>query len=151
MAVTAAKASQLEMSLSASGVRLHGYAASIADSRVRLAATNDQRFVQSINSVIPLYNAELANYNAIARELGAREIPAKALIALQGFSDSVTDTASKLTEGSVNAVLGALEGAGETAKALPGILTGLLWVAGVGLVVYGLTQVRPIVQAVKSI
>lgn len=121
---------QLEARLSEAFTQLHGYAASIGDSRERYKTTGDPRYINAINNVIPLYNEALKRYNDIARQLGQSESPADFLVTLSEASDWLNNAA--VTAGGI--VVAGADKANTTIKylAVAAVVLGVAYIFGPG-------------------
>lgn len=127
---------ELEGQLSDAYRQLHAIAASLGQLKTQWTSSGDDRFKQGARELLPYFQAAIAKYQAIGRQLGRLEIPSDIMLTLSDFSDWSTD---KVIKPVVEGAAGAVKSVGES---LGGLLGLALAVVGVGLVVYLVAQFK---------
>lgn len=75
--------------------KLHGTAASLADSKARYQQTGDQRYLQSVASVLPLYKKMLERLADLYHMQGDGEVPSSFMLVLSDLSDWLVDNVAQ--------------------------------------------------------
>lgn len=100
---------------------LHGYAASIADSKQRFQATGDTRYIQSVQSMVPYYQRALQKAKDINAALSGQELPSSLDSFLATSLSWITDAIALAGTIGKNT----LEAAGQTVQQVPNVVKNL--------------------------
>lgn len=76
---------------------LHGYAASLADSKQRYKDTDDSRYLDSIKAIQPYYDAALQKARTISQALYHQDLPSSFMQGLSDVGDFFQNTIKNLS------------------------------------------------------
>ena len=83
---------------------LHGAAASLGDSKQRYDATHDPRYLQSVKSVYPLFQRQVARLRQLYAMQGRDEVPPQFMLAIADTGQWLQDRVRETVEGATGTI-----------------------------------------------